>query len=105
MSLSLPSLKIKVNKWLGLEMILKISEELNIPYIITTDSHYARPEDRPIHKAYLNSQNGDREVDEFYATTYLMSDEEIKNYFNYLSLDTLDESFGYIEEIKNKCVK
>ena len=54
-----------------------ISEELEIPYIITTDSHYARPEDKPIHKAYLNSKGGEREVDSFYEYSYLQTEDEI----------------------------
>ena len=60
--------------------LLKLSEELDIPYIITTDSHYARPEDAPIHEAFLNSQEGEREVKSFYATTYLMSGNELNEF-------------------------
>ena len=57
--------------------ILELSRETNIPYIITTDHHYTKREDRKIHKAYLNSKNGEREVDDFYEATYMMSAEEI----------------------------
>lgn len=69
--------QIFVNEWL-----LKIAAETNIPAIITTDSHYLKKEDRRIHKIYLNSKDGDREVDEFYASTYLMSPEEIHSYMD-----------------------
>ena len=69
--------QVLVNKWL-----LKFSNLLNIPAIITTDSHYLTKEDRKFHKAYLNSKDGDREVDEFYATTYMMSAEEIHQYMD-----------------------
>ncbi len=68
-------------------MLLKLSKELNIPYIITTDSHYLKKEDRLAHSAYLSSQDGEREVDSFYATTYVMSEKEIHEY--------MDESLGY----------
>ena len=57
--------------------ILELSKEMNIPYIITTDHHYTKSKDRKIHKAYLNSKNGEREVDDFYEATYMMSVEEI----------------------------
>lgn len=70
--------------------ILKLSQELDIPYIITTDAHYLKQEDRPIHEAFLNSNEDagkDREVGEFYATTYVMSEKEIHEY--------MDESLGY----------
>lgn len=61
--------------------LVELSKKLDIPYIITTDSHYLKKEDAPIHKAYLNSQDGEREVDAFYATTYVMSTEELEGYF------------------------
>ena len=64
--------QIYVNRWL-----MTFAMELNIPPIVTTDSHYLTKEDRKFHKAYLNSKEGDREVDAFYATTYLMSANEI----------------------------
>lgn len=90
--------QIYVNKFL-----LKLSEELDIPYIITTDSHYLRKEDRKIHKAYLNAQNGDREVDDFYATTHLMNTEEIESYFGYLTTEQLQKAYANILEIREKC--
>ena len=60
--------------------LINLSEKFSIPYIITTDSHYLKKEDREIHKAYLNAQNGDREVDDFYATTYMMNTEELEKF-------------------------
>ena len=83
--------------------LIKLSKELNIPYIITCDSHYLKKEDAFIHKAYLNSQDGDREVDDFYATTYLQSTEEIEYYFSYLSKEELEEAYKNILKIKDSC--
>ena len=48
-----------------------------VKFIVSTDSHYLKEKDRPIHKSFLNSGDGDREVDDFYAYTYMMSYEEI----------------------------
>lgn len=56
-----------------------ISKAMGIPLIVGTDSHYLRPEDRFVHKAYLNSKDGEREVDDFYEFAYLMSPEECKS--------------------------
>lgn len=84
------------------ETILKISEDLDIPYIVTTDSHYARPEDREIHKAYLNSQNGDREVDDFYATTYMMTTEELEAYMT-IPEEALQFAYHNIKKIADNC--
>ena len=83
--------------------LINIAHELNLPYIITTDSHYGRPEDAPIHEAFLNSQDGDREVKSFYATTYMMTDEEIRSFFPYLTDEDIEMAYHFIREIKDKC--
>ena len=85
------------------ERLLDISKATGIPYIITTDSHYLKKEDRIIHKSYLNAQNGDREVDEFYATTYMMGTEELESFFKYLSREQLDRAYQNIQDIADKC--
>ena len=84
--------------------LVELGAELGIKYIITNDAHYLKKEDRPIHKAFLNSQNGDREVDSFYATTYLMSDEEVREYMEKeMGEEVLQSAYRTIEEIKDKC--
>lgn len=83
-------------------MILELSNKLNIPYIITTDSHFLKREDRAIHKAYLNAQNGDREVDDFYATTYMMDTEELESYMK-IPEECLQIAYQNILDIKNMC--
>lgn len=91
--------QIYVNK-----QIIKLSDKLNIPYIITTDSHYLSKEDRPIHKAYLNAQDGDREIDDFYATTYMMDTDEIYEYMEqYLGEEVLQKAFQNIQRISDSC--
>lgn len=86
------------------QQIISLSEELDIPYIITTDSHYLKKEDAPIHKAFLNSQEGDREVDSFYATTYLMGTDEIEAYFTLYTDDyVLQKSYQNVLKIKDMC--
>lgn len=64
----------------------QLSEELNIPVVISLDAHYLKKEDEPIHHAFLTAQDGERETSEFYASTYMMSREEIHAY--------MDESLG-----------
>ena len=82
--------------------LIDIANTYHFPYIITTDSHYLKKEDKPIHKAYLNSQNGDREVDDFYATTYMMNTEEIESFLD-LSREELEDAYANIRYIKEKC--
>lgn len=62
--------------------LLEISRELHIPYIITCDAHYLKKEDRAFHEAYLNSHEEEREVGDFYKTTYMMSEDEIHTYLD-----------------------
>lgn len=88
--------QITVNK-----KLLQFSYQFNIPFIITTDSHYLKKEDRTIHKAYLNAQNGDREVDDFYATTYMMNTEELLSFFPYLNELEIKSAFDSIRKIRD----
>ena len=83
--------------------LLEFSSVYNIPYIITTDSHYLSKEDRFVHKAYLNAQDGDREVDDFYATTYMMGTEELESFFPYFTKEQLKVAYSNIKEIADKC--
>ena len=86
------------------QKLIELGNEMGIKYIITNDAHYLKKEDRPIHKAFLNSQKGDREVDDFYATTYLMSDEDIYHYMEEsLGEEVIQNAYQTIEEIRNKC--
>ena len=90
-------------KYVNQELV-KLSVKLDIPFIVTTDSHYLKKEDRKIHKAYLNAQNGEREVDDFYATTYMMDTGEIVSYLSEtFEEDIIAEAFRNIEELAAKC--
>ena len=62
------------------QRIINISNVFNCKIVVGTDTHYLRPSDATVHKAYLNSKEGDREVDAFYKTAYLMSWEELSRY-------------------------
>lgn len=62
--------------------------------IIGTDAHYLSKEDRYVHKAYLNSKGGEREVDAFYSAAYLQTEDEI--------IENLkDTGLDYNELVKN----
>ena len=56
--------------------LYKIAKAFNIKMTVGTDAHYLTAEDRPVHKAYLNSKGGEREVDDFYEFAHLMTYEE-----------------------------
>ena len=84
--------------------LLDLARDHHYRYIITTDSHYLKKEDAPIHKAFLNSQDGDREVDSFYATTYMMSTEELEGYLHKDMTDSeIQEGYRNIQSIVDMC--
>ena len=65
------------------QTIIKISNQLDIPYIISTDAHYLSADQSSIHEAYLKSRDDDsRETAEFYRTCYLMTEEEIHQWMD-----------------------
>ncbi len=59
--------------------IKSIANFYGIKMIIETDAHYLTAKDRNIHKSFLNSKEGEREVDAFYYDAHLMNDEEAYN--------------------------
>ena len=83
-------------------MLIDIANNFHYRYIITTDSHYLKKEDKTIHKAYLNAQDGDREVDSFYATTYMMDTEELESHMD-LTPAELEEAYSNIRRIAAMC--
>lgn len=90
--------QIEYNKWL-----LALGKEIGVKCIVTTDSHYLKESDREVHASFLNSKEGDRETDEFYRYTYVMSaDEVIKHMEGYLSKEAVQELFKNTLEIKDK---
>ena len=66
--------QIEVNKKLK-----AIASAYGIPMVVGTDAHYIALEDREIHKAYLNSKDGEREVDDFYEFARLMTPGECRD--------------------------
>ena len=54
-----------------------IANHYNIKMVVGTDAHYLTAAERPVHKAYLNSKGGEREVDSFYEFAHLMDSDEV----------------------------
>lgn len=83
-------------------MLIDIANNFHYRYIISTDSHYLKKEDAAIHAAYLNAQDGDREVASFYATTYMMNTEELESHMD-LTEGELEEAYSNIRRIAAMC--
>ena len=84
------------------ECALAYAKARGLKVIITTDAHYIKKEDRPLHKAYLNAGEGDRETDAFYSGTYLQSVEDIKGYMKNINSNDIDWMLDNTNEIANK---
>ncbi len=81
-----------------------IANAFGLKMVIGTDAHYLKKEDRYVHKAYLNSKFGEREVDSFYEYAYLQSNEEIVDNLTAsdFSEDFINEMFNNSYEIYDK---
>ena len=86
------------------EQLAAIANAFQVNMVIGSDAHYLKKEDRYVHKAYLNSKNGDREVDDFYEYSYLQSEEEIQYHIEKSGLDyklLVKNSYEIYEKIEN----
>lgn len=61
-------------------IIKNVSKAVDLPVIFSTDSHYGTKEEKILHSAFLHSQEGDRETEDFYSTTYVMKYQEVQEY-------------------------
>jgi DNA polymerase-3 subunit alpha len=86
------------------QRILSIAQCFGVKMIPTSDTHYLRPEDRYVHKSFLNSENKEREVDSFYQDAYLHTNEEMIEKFALSNFDKLfvEQMFANSMEIYDK---
>ena len=94
--------QIAVNK-----RLVSIAKAFNCKMVIGGDAHYLKKDDRYVHKAYLNSKYGEREVDDFYEYAYLQDDNEILEHLSKseFSEEFIDEMYANSLEIYNKIEK
>ena len=84
--------------------LLGVAKAYGLKMVVGTDAHYLKKEDRFVHKSYLNSKGGEREVDDFYEFTYLQSPEEVRKnlYRAYEDNKIIDWIFQCSLELKDK---
>lgn len=83
--------------------LYKIASALGVPMTVGTDSHYLKKEDRAIHKAYLTSKEGEREVDDFYEFSRLMDYDECSSLLKqgFMEQYSEEESDNIVNTIMN----
>lgn len=81
-----------------------VAKCFEVKMIATSDSHYLKKEDRYVHKSFLNSKEGEREVDAFYQDAYLHTNEEMIEKFKKSGFDEafVEILFANTMEIYNK---
>lgn len=77
------------------ERVKSIAAAYDRKIVIGSDAHYLTAKERPVHKAYLNSKDGEREVDDFYAYSHMMDNDE--------AFENLSCSFSE-DEFKQFCI-
>ena len=75
------------------KFLMTLSKAYNLPIHITNDVHYIKKEHKELHKAFLQSRDGDRETDDFYKTCYFM---EMYELYDYLKDYVTDDEFTQI---------
>ena len=91
--------QIKYNTW-----AVKFCKWYNAPWIITNDVHYLTADKRVLHENFLLSHEEEREVGEFYESTYFKSEEEmIARMRDYLSLEDILSGFENTIKIVDAC--
>lgn len=81
------------------KMAITIAKAYNLEWIVSTDSHYLKQTDRPIHAAFLNSKEGDRELADFYSMTYMMDTIELRQYLDYLKPIDIEKAIDNTDKI------
>ncbi len=91
--------QVKVNK-----RLVSIAQAFNVKMVIGSDAHYLTKADRYVHKSFLNSKHGEREVDDFYEYCYLQNDEEVVENLQASDFneDFINQMFDNSMEIYNK---
>ena len=84
------------------EQLVKLAEETNTPYIITTDAHYLNKEDQKYHSLFIQI-NQDREVGETYTDCYIQSEEEIYEKCSYLPKEKIEKALENTNKIAELC--
>ena len=83
------------------QRLCSVAAAFKCKMVLGSDAHYLKKEDRYVHKAYLNSRGGEREVDAFYEYAYLQDENDIKENIAPSELD-YDELVNNSYEIYNK---
>lgn len=72
--------------------LIPIADYYGLKRVIATDTHYLRPEDRIVHRSFLNAKDGEREVDSFYEACFLQTVDEINERMDYVDNSIIEDA-------------
>lgn len=83
--------------------VLKIANELDIPYVITSDSHYINEEDMNLHSVFVTIDQK-RDVGESYKDCFIQSEEDVYNILSStLTREEIKAGINNTQIIAGKC--
>lgn len=91
--------QIQYNRW-----VYGTAQLYDLKIVPGSDSHYLGKNLRQAHKTYLNSKDGEREVDEFYQYAYLMSEEEARKLLSASFEDSDIDQMMYFTEVMRESI-
>ena len=83
---------------------ITFSKYYGLKWIITNDVHYQSKDKRELHATFLNSKEEERELADFYESTYFKREEEMKDRMRgCMSDEDIEAGFAHTIEIADKC--
>lgn len=83
---------------------VRFCKHFGLKWIITNDVHYLTREKRALHEIYLQSHEEEREVGDFYESTYFKTEEEMRERMSdYLSADDIETGLRETANIGDMC--
>lgn len=84
------------------QKIVQMSRDMDIPLVITNDSHYCTKEQAKYHRYWVNLNKGEND---YYPTDdfWIMGESDIREHVRYLPTDVVNECISNTERIAKQC--
>lgn len=83
---------------------VKFCKHFGLKWVITNDVHYLTKDKRQLHANFLNSKEEERELDDFYESTYFKNCDKMRERMeDYLDVEDIEAGFRSTLEIGEMC--
>lgn len=91
--------QIKINK-----KLISLAKELEIPFVVTADTHFVKEEDRFFHDEIFVKIAKDSDASEYYTDCFLQSDEDVRQFCkDYISEEDINTAINNTHIIADRC--